>query len=218
MGKNDAQKKINKQSKEKKVELPNELEKKEKDKPFKGEEVKMLSDNEMMIGTRKYRLVYNYRDAFDLEKLGERYSEVLTRYDYIVGDWGYQQLRLKGFFNDEQKKVVKELKISTLEDYLYEFCNFGCAYFVIQKISTKKETSKHSDKQKSKTKPAVAHIEEKSYPINQQQRKFKKATRKQKEKQVHTNSVSSLNGEEGNKTPQEKRNFKIRQKESEDEV
>ena len=82
----------------------------------------------------------------------------------------------------------------------------------------KKQTYKHSAKQKNKTKPAVAHIEEKSYPVNQQQRKFKKATRKQKEKQVHTNSVSPLNGEAGNKVPQEKRNFKIRQKESENEV
>ena len=28
---------------------------------------------------------------------GERFSEVLARYDYIVGDWGYEQLRLRGF-------------------------------------------------------------------------------------------------------------------------
>ena len=33
----------------------------------------------------------------DPERLGERFSEVLARYDYIVGDWGYEQLRLRGF-------------------------------------------------------------------------------------------------------------------------
>ena len=40
----------------------------------------------------------DYREGFNAEKLGERYSDVLARYDYIVGDWGYEQLRLKGFF------------------------------------------------------------------------------------------------------------------------
>ena len=54
-------------------------------------------------------------------------------YDYIVGDWGYGQLRLKGFFDDKNQKSTYDTKISTLQDYLFEYCNFGCAYFIVKK-------------------------------------------------------------------------------------
>ena len=63
----------------------------------KGELVTLLDDSNFLVGERHYRLVSDYREGFNAEKLGERYSDVLARYDYIVGDWGYEQLRLKGF-------------------------------------------------------------------------------------------------------------------------
>ncbi|MDN6519094.1 MAG: YutD family protein, partial [Enterococcus sp.] len=94
----------------------------------KGEPVVFVDDSNLLIGERQYRLVRNYREGFDAERLGERFSEVLTRYDYIVGDWGYDQLRLKGFFREDDRKSLPEQRIDTLEDYLYEYCNFGCAY------------------------------------------------------------------------------------------
>ena len=56
-----------------------------------------MNETDIQIGEREYRIVKNHRDAFDPERLGERFSEVLARYDYIVGDWGYEQLRLRGF-------------------------------------------------------------------------------------------------------------------------
>ncbi|HAA8372848.1 TPA_asm: DUF1027 domain-containing protein [Listeria monocytogenes] len=81
-----------------------------------------------------YEIITNYRDAFDEEKLNERFSDILGRYDYIVGDWGYDQLRLKGFFEDDNRKAAYDNIISTLKEYIYEYCNFGCAYFVIKKV------------------------------------------------------------------------------------
>jgi uncharacterized protein YutD len=83
---------------------------------------------------RTYRMIYEYKDAWKPELFRERYSEVLDRYDYIVGDWGYNQLRLKGFYRDDHPKATKETSISYLQDYLQEYCNFGCAYFVIEKV------------------------------------------------------------------------------------
>lgn len=81
----------------------------------------------------EYELIKDYREAFEEEVFQERYSDILARYDYIVGDWGYNQLRLKGFFDDKNQKATFDTKISTLQDYLYEYCNFGCAYFVLRK-------------------------------------------------------------------------------------
>ncbi|MFC3420205.1 YutD family protein [Salinicoccus hispanicus] len=94
-----------------------------------------------------FELVENYRDAFDETQFDSKYSEVLNKYDYIVGDIGYEKLRLTGFYRDNKKKVERDKKYSAIEDYLYEYCNFGCAYFVLRKISKTemKEREEESD-------------------------------------------------------------------------
>ena len=66
-----------------------------------------------------------------IEAFRERFSDVLERYDYVVGDWGYNQLRLKGFFRDNHPKVTRDSAFSCMVDYINEYCNFGCAYFVL---------------------------------------------------------------------------------------
>ncbi|HEM6289825.1 TPA: DUF1027 domain-containing protein [Streptococcus suis] len=75
-------------------------------------------------------LVEDYKEAFDQTIFGQRFSQLMLKFDYIVGDWGNEQLRLKGFYKDD-KTVKSDSKISRLDDYLTEFCNFGCAYFVL---------------------------------------------------------------------------------------
>jgi uncharacterized protein YutD len=89
------------------------------------------------IQGKQYEVVQDVKNAFQEQAFHDRYSEILTKYDYIVGDWGYEQLRLKGFFDDENPKSTFDTKISTLEEYLYEYCNFGCAYFVVKKSTAK---------------------------------------------------------------------------------
>lgn len=116
--------------------------------PPKGEPVTLLNETDLMVGEREYKLVANHREGFNAEKLGERFSDVLARYDYIVGDWGYEQLRLKGFFEADDRKALPEQRIDTLEDYLYEFCNFGCAYFVIKRIGGKREKTSNRRRRK----------------------------------------------------------------------
>ena len=68
------------------------------------------------LGQGTYKLVKNYRDGFDYEATIKRYNDVLDKYDFIVGDWGFDQLRLKGFFLDDFKSAPIDAKISTLED------------------------------------------------------------------------------------------------------
>ncbi|MDW0113546.1 YutD family protein [Sporosarcina saromensis] len=93
----------------------------------------------------EYEIIKNYREGFNEEALNARFSDVLSKYDYILGDWGYGQLRLKGFFDDRNAKATYESKISTLQDYLYEYCNFGCAYFVLQKVGKVKPATTEQD-------------------------------------------------------------------------
>ncbi|RJX41882.1 DUF1027 domain-containing protein [Paenibacillus pinisoli] len=85
------------------------------------------------IGGKSYELIHENRSGWNPEAFRNRYSEVLERYDYIIGDWGYNQLRLKGFFREGHQKANKESSYSTAADYINEYCNFGCAYFILEK-------------------------------------------------------------------------------------
>ncbi|QZT35507.1 YutD family protein [Caldalkalibacillus thermarum TA2.A1] len=90
----------------------------------------------MVIKGQAYEVIKDVRHGWNPEAFRQRYSEVLNKYDYIVGDWGYSQLRLRGFYDDHNKKAKAafDAKISTLDEYIMEYCNFGCAYFVLKKV------------------------------------------------------------------------------------
>ena len=166
----------------------------------KGETVVFVDDSNLLIGERQYRLVRNYREGFDAERLGERFSEVLTRYDYIVGDWGYDQLRLEGFFREDDRKSLPEQRIDTLEDYLYEYCNFGCAYFVLERTGGKRQQTRKKRKRKRKDK-SQAYVEEKKVPVTNKPKKKPVITNRQPKKETPT------------KTKEKEERFVIRQRE-----
>ena len=100
-------------------------------------------------------ILANEKDAFNATVFSQRFSEILLKYDYIVGDFGNEQLRLKGFYKDD-RDVKKANRISRLDDYLKEYCNFGCAYFVLEnkepravKSEEEKQTRRHKSQKRS---------------------------------------------------------------------
>lgn len=110
----------------------------------------------ILIGGKTYEVLKDHRNGWNQEAFRERYSDVLERYDYIIGDWGYSQLRLKGFYKDNHPKATKDTAISSMVDYINEYCNFGCAYFVLQKSREPKVKDKDRDKEKDKEKEKAA--------------------------------------------------------------
>ena len=86
------------------------------------------------INDVKYDLIENYRDSFNLEEFQERVTEDFLVYDYIVGDYAYSKLRLKGFYNDGSKFAKDYNKISIKDKYIKENCAYDCKYFVLKKI------------------------------------------------------------------------------------
>lgn len=123
--------------------------------------VKRIDATTIMIEDKKFEIVKDYREAFDSERLGERYSEILNKYDYIVADWGFEQLRLKGFYDNRNRKVPQDQRIANLQDYLYEYCNFGCPYFVLQRIDDKKERTATSKPKRRRTQKSKSPTNEK---------------------------------------------------------
>lgn len=97
--------------------------------------------NLIKVDQHYFELIENYREYFNEEQFIARYSDILDKYDYIVGDYGYDQLRLKGFYKDSNKKAEMSKRFSNIQDYIFEYCNFGCPYFVLRHLS-KQEVKK----------------------------------------------------------------------------
>lgn len=176
----------------------------EKEKPQKGKEVFPINETEFMLDNRRYQLVVNYREGFDAQKLGERYSDVLAKYDYIVGDWGFEQLRLKGFFASKNRKSSPDQKINMLEDYLYEYCNFGCAYFVIACVERPNEKTGRRRKKPHNKKNKQTQVTRKKEKTQKQG--TNKPTIKQRE-------VKETRSSDKKVTKKETKEFVIRKKE-----
>lgn len=87
------------------------------------------------INEQNYKLIKNYRDAFNIEEVKDKVTDYYNDYDYIVGDIAYNKLRLKGFYNDKNKKVKELNNVKNLEKYLKDFCAPDCRYFVLEKVS-----------------------------------------------------------------------------------
>lgn len=100
----------------------------------------------IQISGKTYEVLQDYRNGWNPEAFRDRYSDVLERYDYILGDWGYNQLRLKGFYRENHPKANKDTSITGLVDYINEYCNFGCAYFVLHKQKENKEVKETKEK------------------------------------------------------------------------
>lgn len=88
----------------------------------------------MKLNDFEYELIENYKDAFDLETVLNRITDYYDDYDYIVGDFAYGKLRLKGFC-DKNNKLYKEYNdISKKDEYIKKECAYDCKYFVLKKI------------------------------------------------------------------------------------
>ncbi|WIV18645.1 YutD family protein [Paenibacillus polygoni] len=106
----------------------------------------------IQISGKTYEVLQDYRNGWNPEAFRDRYSDVLERYDYIIGDWGYNQLRLKGFYRENHPKANKDTSITGMVDYINEYCNFGCAYFVLHKQKEQKEPKDSKEKESKEPK------------------------------------------------------------------
>lgn len=86
------------------------------------------------IENQTYELIKNYRDAFNEEEFKTKYTDYFESYDYIVGDVAYSKLRLKGFYDENNKKAKKINNYSEVENYLKTNCATDCKHFILKKV------------------------------------------------------------------------------------
>lgn len=86
------------------------------------------------VEKNKYEILKDHKNGFDLDDFISHYTDFYEDYDYIVGDIAYNKLRLKGFYESNNKKVKDINNYKNLDNYLKEYCAVDCRYYILKKI------------------------------------------------------------------------------------
>ena len=89
---------------------------------------------EIEINGIRYHVLKNVKEAINVEVLSDKITDYFNDFDYIVGDWAYGKVRLKGFNSKTNKNFKPINDIDSVDEYLKKNCAFGCGYFILAKI------------------------------------------------------------------------------------
>lgn len=89
----------------------------------------------IVINNIQYEIIENVHEALDESVLKEKLTDYFEAYDYIVGDWAYGKLRLKGFNNKTNANFNQVNDYGNVKKYIQEYCAYGCKYFIIKRIN-----------------------------------------------------------------------------------
>ena len=85
------------------------------------------------INNNNYELIKDEKGGYEEEIVKERLTDYFDEFDYVVGDWAYGKLRLKGFCDKNNKIFNKINDFKNKEDYIKNYCAYDCKYFVLKK-------------------------------------------------------------------------------------
>ena len=81
----------------------------------------------------KYEVVRDDNNCVNREELAEKITDYFDSYDYIFGDYSYDKVRLKGYYDSKNKKAKEINDIKNLDDYIKNYCSFGARVFLLKK-------------------------------------------------------------------------------------
>lgn len=85
------------------------------------------------VENMEYEIIKDYKNGYNKDEFIKKYTDYFYNYDYIVGDWAYGKLRLKGFYDSKNKNCKEINNYDNLDDYLKNNCAFDCSYFVAKR-------------------------------------------------------------------------------------
>ena len=88
----------------------------------------------IIINNIEYVIEKDEFNIVDKGKLEEMITDYFDKFDYIFGDIAYDKLRLKGFCDSNNKDKTKINDIKFLEDYIENYCAYGCKWCLLKKI------------------------------------------------------------------------------------
>ncbi len=78
-------------------------------------------------------IIIKGEENFDYKEVNTLFTDYFQDYDYILGDYSYGKIRLKGFYDSSNKKAKKLNDIKYLERYIKEYCSIGAKTFLLKK-------------------------------------------------------------------------------------
>lgn len=90
------------------------------------------------VNNLEYELVNNYKNVFNLDELLLKCTDYFNDFDYILGDYSYDKLRLKGFCDGQNKNFKNINDYKLIDEYLKNYCSYDCGYYILKKIPQKK--------------------------------------------------------------------------------
>lgn len=86
----------------------------------------------IVINDIEYEIIRNDKDCINKKELEEKITDYFDEYDYIMGDFAYDKVRLKGYYNSDNKMAKKINDIKYLDDYIENYCSYGARIFLLK--------------------------------------------------------------------------------------
>jgi len=61
----------------------------------------------IILKKEEYEIIKDESKIIEIEEIESLLTEYFDPYDYILGDYSYGRLRLKGFYDDKSKKQIR---------------------------------------------------------------------------------------------------------------
>ena len=91
----------------------------------------------IILNDINYELERDDENSFDLEEVKSLFTDYFNDFDYVLGDWSYGKLRLKGFCKRSNAKFKQYNNYEKMEKYVDERCPLGCKFFILKKLKNK---------------------------------------------------------------------------------
>ena len=82
----------------------------------------------------EYEIIRNDHDCIDKDVLSEKITDYFDDFDYIFGDYAYEKVRLKGYYDSKNKKAKAINDIKNLDSYIKNYCSYGAKVFLLKKV------------------------------------------------------------------------------------
>ena len=88
------------------------------------------------IDGKAFEIIKEYKNGFNKDDIEGKITDYFDNFDYILGDYAYGKVRLKGF-NDKSNKYFKPINdFSKIDEYINTNCAYDCSYFILKRINS----------------------------------------------------------------------------------
>lgn len=88
----------------------------------------------IVLDNNEYEVIENVNDCFSEDEVKEKYTDYFYDFDYILGDYAYNKLRMKGFCEKGNPRFNKINDYNSKDEYLKKLCAYKCRYFVLKRV------------------------------------------------------------------------------------